>query len=202
MLRRVSLSPRRLSGDFRLLANKIDQFVDAVSAAAAVGISNSVYSAGLRRLYSRYGPQGPCFAISDANNIEDTVKCSGKRPRSPCRSRSGMFSRPLLPRPRYRIGYESEWGAQFKDWASSHPAVHMHYMPLVSSRYGWTDQVRKWLDVIAAWPVRTSLIATVHELTEMLASLHLDRCAGPVILLETSPVAEALPAPKPGRRRS
>ncbi len=109
-------------------------------------------------------------------------------------------------RPPYEMhaltGYESEWGAQFKDWAASHPTVHVHYMPLVSSRHGWTDQVRKWLDLIAAWPARTSLITTVHELTEVLGSLRLDRSAGPVILLETSQVAEVRPAPAPGRRRS
>ena len=48
-------------------------------------------------------------------------------------------------------GYESEWDAPgCKDWASSHPTVQVHYMPLVSSRNGWTDQVQKWLDTIAA----------------------------------------------------
>jgi hypothetical protein len=96
------------------------------------------------------------------NKFIDFLKCIQEKP-----AHDGAELHVVTVRPKQGVAGTAEAQA----WIAQQERIHMHYMP--SSAYGreWADFAERWLRIISAWPLQTSFLATVEQISRILDEL-------------------------------
>jgi hypothetical protein len=68
-----------------------------------------------------------------------------------------------------------KWGAidypAVQEWVAKQPRLQLHLAPMAEPNGPqWTELAEHWLKVIAAWPMQASLVKSIEQMTQLLAT--------------------------------